>query len=102
MGIRFVEDPGHAWLRVDLREYPDALESATGYGYWAGKTAVYLEEDVEAVDFLKRHPEIDQGSIPRAYVDRFDRSRRESLPRNLTYDQFVARWYQRAAPERAR
>lgn len=92
MAVRFVEDPGHAWLRVDLREYPDALESATGYGFWADrdKSAVFLEEDIEATDFLQRHPEIDRGSIPSDYVKDFNRNLRP-LPRNLTYDQFVAK-----------
>lgn len=92
MALRFVEDPGHGWLRVELKEFPDALESATGYGFYAGggETAVYLEEDVEAVDFLKRHPEVDPSTIPHAYVKSFSRDRRP-LPRNLTYDQFVAK-----------
>lgn len=93
MTLRFVSDPGHGWLRVVLKEYPDALESATGYGFWAGTghTAVYLEEDIEASDFLERHPEIRWEDIPQGHVARFDRNVREPLPRNLTYEQYVAR-----------
>ena len=93
MALKFVSDPGHGWLRVELKEYPDALESATGYGFWSGngRTAVYLEEDLEASDFLERHPEIRYEDIPHAYVKVFDRNTRACLPRNLTYDQYVAR-----------
>lgn len=92
MALRFVSDPGHGWLRVDLGEYPDALESATGHGFWAdedGCMAVWLEEDVEMSDFLDRHPEVRFEDIPSSYVKSFRRGR--NLPRNLTFDQFVAR-----------
>lgn len=100
MALKFIEDPGHGWLRVDLKEFPDALESASGYGFWAGGTeaAVYLEEDMEAPDFLDRHPEIDRSAIPSAYVRSFNRNRRP-LPRNLTYDDFVARRRARAVAQ---
>jgi hypothetical protein len=106
MALRFVSDPGHGWLRVELAEYPDALESATGYGYWAGQAseatggrgAIYLEEDVEASDFLDRHPEVRPEDIPSTYVDRFDRGRRP-LPRNLTMDQYAARLKARRGAE---
>lgn len=92
MAIKFISDPGHGWLRVELSEYPDALESASGYGYWAtGRKAVYLEEDLEASDFLERHPELDYSTIPHSYVKTFDRNTRACLPRNLTFDQYIAK-----------
>lgn len=98
MALRFIEDPGHGWLRVPLSEYPDAIESATGHGYWSkDRTAVYLEEDVELADFLIRHPEVSFFDVPWSYVQRFDTSRRERLPRNLTFDQWLAKSRARAS-----
>jgi hypothetical protein len=49
--FQFIVDDSHGWLVVDTKEYPFAKRSATGYGYKNG-TTLFLEEDVEATDFL--------------------------------------------------
>jgi hypothetical protein len=56
-GLFWIEDPGHAWLAVDTRNFPDALECGTGYGYRRGDF-VYLEEDLEAPAFLENHRDL--------------------------------------------
>ena len=49
--FKFISDPGHDWLEVSLKDFPFAQRSATGFGYKNGDF-IYLEEDVEANDFL--------------------------------------------------
>jgi len=49
--FKFISDPGHGWLEVSLKDFPFAQRSATGCGYKNGDF-IYLEEDVEANDFL--------------------------------------------------
>jgi hypothetical protein len=49
--FKFISDPGHGWLEVNLKEFPYAQRSATGFGFKNGDF-IYLEEDVEANDFL--------------------------------------------------
>jgi len=49
--FKFISDPGHGWLEVSLKDFPFAQRSATGFGYKNGDF-IYLEEDVEANDFL--------------------------------------------------
>lgn len=64
-GLRWDSDGGHEWLRVPLREYPDAGRFATGYGYIdAAAGVIYLEGDVEALSFLAAHPTVAANSIP--------------------------------------
>jgi hypothetical protein len=49
--FKFISDPGHGWMEVNLKEFPFAKRSATGYGYKNGDF-IYLEEDSEAPDFV--------------------------------------------------
>jgi hypothetical protein len=51
MKFNLISDAGHAWLEVDLRQFPNAIEFGTGHGYLDGDT-IYLEEDVEMPQFL--------------------------------------------------
>jgi hypothetical protein len=51
MNFNLISDAGHAWLEVDLRQFPNAVEFGTGHGYINGNT-IYLEEDVEAENFI--------------------------------------------------
>ena len=54
LGAEWVVDSGHAWLKVDLRMHPRALECGTGYGYIdTKKQVIYLEEDVEAGNYCR-------------------------------------------------
>lgn len=92
--MHWIEDPGHGWLRVPLADYPDAIESGSGYGY-VDSEAAYLEEDMEAADFLNRHPEIDAAALESRYVPNFNRNRRR-VPRNITMATFRERWYGQA------
>jgi hypothetical protein len=64
----WIVDPGHAWLEVDIRQYPDALQYGTGFGYASGHLA-YLEEDCEAPAFLRGHPELDSRSLRVLHFD---------------------------------
>lgn len=53
-GIGWVSDSGHSWLKVNFVDYPSALEFTTGFGFIdQARGFVYLEEDCEAVGFLK-------------------------------------------------
>ena len=49
--FKFISDPSHGWLEVSLKDFPFAQRSATGFGFKNGDF-IYLEEDVEANDFL--------------------------------------------------
>ena len=49
--FKFISDPSHAWLQVDLNEFPEAVNYGSGFGYIDGDT-IYLEEDVEAENFI--------------------------------------------------
>jgi hypothetical protein len=51
MKFNVISDAGHSWLEVDLRQFPNAIQFGTGYGYRDGDT-IYLEEDVEMPQFL--------------------------------------------------
>jgi len=51
MKFNVISDAGHSWLEVDLRQFPNAIQFGTGYGYINGNT-IYLEEDVEMPQFL--------------------------------------------------
>jgi hypothetical protein len=65
---RWVIDAGHAWLVVELADYPHALNFGTGYGYM-DDSRIYLEEDVEAVAFLEMHPEILSRHLDSCHYD---------------------------------
>lgn len=78
--IRFLTDPGHGWLEVSLKAFPDAVEYGTGFGYldeWS--QVIYLEEDLEAGAFLRAHPEA-RERIYHEHDDRDSAVRR--LPHN--------------------
>jgi hypothetical protein len=49
--FKFISDPSHGWMVVDLKEYPEAMNYGSGWGYIDGDT-IYLEEDVEAENFI--------------------------------------------------
>jgi hypothetical protein len=49
--FKFISDPSHGWMVVDLNEYPEAMNYGSGWGYIDGNT-IYLEEDVEAENFI--------------------------------------------------
>lgn len=49
--FNFISDDGHGWLEVDLREFPEAKNYASGSGYINGNL-IYLEEDDEAQNFI--------------------------------------------------
>jgi hypothetical protein len=51
MKFNVISDAGHSWLEVDLRQFPNAIQFGTGFGYINGDT-IYLEEDVEMPQFL--------------------------------------------------
>jgi hypothetical protein len=52
----FYSDPGHAWLKVDIADLVDlGLErSITAYSFRRG-SSIFLEEDLDATVFIKRH-----------------------------------------------
>lgn len=50
--FNFITDDSHGWMEVNLTEYPEAKNYATGFGYINGNT-IYLEEDVEADNFIE-------------------------------------------------
>lgn len=93
--VYWISDPGHAWLAVSLEAYPDALDCGTGFGY-LDHTHVYLEEDLEAVAFLDRHPDLAGSSKRGELAERsydFDAPVRR-MGRNLEMldtDAFMAR-----------
>jgi hypothetical protein len=63
--ITWVIDSDHAWLAVSVEAYPDAVEYGTGFGFVDSQSGViYLEEDCEALGFLRAHPEIDPSNLP--------------------------------------
>ena len=58
--IRWVSDPGHSWLAVNLDEFPEAELFASQYSFldyamsnFAG--VVYLEEDQDAPAFIRKY-----------------------------------------------
>lgn len=52
--MKWYADPSHAWLKVSLSQYPQAILFSTGFGYISpDKKYVYLEEDCEAPAFLR-------------------------------------------------
>jgi len=51
MKFNVISDAGHAWLEVDLNQFPNAKQFGTGSGYINGNT-IYLEEDFEMPQFL--------------------------------------------------
>lgn len=77
---RWVADSGHAWLVVELADYPEAINFGTGYGYM-DNSRIYLEEDVEAVAFLEVHDEINGKHLAERIYDGDAPCRR--LSRNL-------------------
>lgn len=79
--MRYLKDAGHGWLEVSLRQFPDAVECGTGFGYLdATGGTIYLEEDCEAAAFLKAHPEARE----RIYVEHYDG---ESAVRRLPHNE---------------
>lgn len=51
--VRIV-DAGHGWLEVSLKRYPDAVDFSTGFSYrHPTLPLIYLEEDVEAPNFMR-------------------------------------------------
>jgi hypothetical protein len=61
-GLRWVDDPGHAWLEVDYTQHPSALEYR-GLIH-TSKGVIYLEEDCLAPAFLKANPHIVWRNLP--------------------------------------
>jgi hypothetical protein len=54
--MKWISDPGHAWLEVSLERYPDAVNYSTGHGFIDEvKGLAYLEEDTEAPAFIASH-----------------------------------------------
>lgn len=49
--FNFIHDDSHGWLEVNLTEFPEAKNYATGFGFINGNT-IYLEEDQEAENFI--------------------------------------------------
>ena len=49
--FNWIHDDSHGWLEVDLKEFPEAKNYATGFGFINGST-IYLEEDQEAENFI--------------------------------------------------
>ena len=90
--VYWITDPGHAWLAVDVRKYPDAVDYGTGFGY-SGEDWIYLEEDCEAPAFLIDHHELDSRSM---FVQDYPRTDAivRFMPKNedrLDYDAYMAR-----------
>jgi hypothetical protein len=62
--MKWYADPSHAWLAVSLKQYPEAINYSTGFGYISPSgLTIYLEEDLEAPSFL-RSKGIDSMSLP--------------------------------------
>jgi hypothetical protein len=62
---KWIIDPDHAWLEVNMDAYPDAVDYGTGFGFVDYQARlIYLEEDCEALGFLRAHPEIDPSNLP--------------------------------------
>lgn len=55
--VYWIGDDGHGWLAVSLDLYPEAIDYGSGYGYM-DSDYVYLEEDLEAVAFMRDHPQL--------------------------------------------
>ena len=52
--FNYISDDGHGWLEVNLKEYPEANNHATGFGYLSmDGSKIYLEEDCEMSTFLR-------------------------------------------------
>jgi len=82
----FHEDSGHGWLEVDIEVFtkvcsPKYVNSKDiyGFGYWdMEKGKVYLEEDCEAPDFMKRYEKKygkDSFEIDNTYEDGYSELR---------------------------
>ena len=67
--VYWIDDPGHAWLAVNMAEYPRAVNYGTGFGY-RDTQYVYLEEDCEAPAFLADYPELQQLSVSGGLVEK--------------------------------
>ena len=78
-GLRWVDDPGHAWLEVDYARYPSALEYRGLID--TSKGVIYLEEDCLAPAFLKANPQIVSRDLPNWSYDR-EAVRLRRLPLN--------------------
>ena len=50
----WIEDPGHAWLRVKIEEVKESKADISSYSYISRDTGMaYLEEDCDAPAFLR-------------------------------------------------
>lgn len=81
--IMFVTDPSHGWLAVatdteELDGLPEAASFASQFSY-VGPQMVFLEEDEDAVKFIK-HYGIDTAQLPTHHYEDTDHFIR-SLPR---------------------
>jgi hypothetical protein len=66
----FIHDPGHGWLKVPLADLPADFKP-TSYSFYDA-TFAYLEEDCDAPEFWKRHPNITFNEVS---VSNFNRNR---------------------------
>lgn len=85
-GLHWLIDDGHGWLAVPRRDYPDAVNHGTGYGYVSPDGEwYYLEEDCEATSFLKAHKDdVDWRRIADRRVDWAECRSFNRIPANLT------------------
>lgn len=84
-GMRWVSDPSHSWLKVNFVDHPSALEFTTGFGFIdQARGFVYLEEDCEAVGFLKASNSgaIDWEAVAEFPEESFEFAPCRSLPRS--------------------
>ena len=85
LGAEWHVDSGHAWLAVDLRMHPRALECGTGFGYIdTSSEVIYLEEDIEAMAFCRTNAAVCLYSMA-GRLDSVDYAKDatcRSLPRN--------------------
>jgi len=61
---RKIDDPGHGWLEVPLKEVLDSGADISYFSYFnGGNNMVYLEEDLDMFNFLKASKGITKKSV---------------------------------------
>lgn len=54
MKLTFISDPGHGWLQVSRAQYEKSGITASCYSYQSPSGKVYLEEDCDAPNFIRK------------------------------------------------
>jgi hypothetical protein len=84
--LAWISDPGHAWLAVSLHPVyglPEATRFGSQYSYFdpegdEGEGILYLEEDFDAMEFVKAYG-IDLSLVPETSFNDYDHFVRNSV-----------------------